>query len=92
MTGGAEQFGGEGYGQIVQVKDYGVEQLYTMLGVTNLASGVVTLQYHMCIFEPRPHMTCTRLRDHVVQIMASQRTLDTWLPAAKEKKTASDRR
>ena len=33
-----------------------------------------------------------RLRDHVVQIMASQRTLDAWLPADKKKKTASDRR
>ena len=42
--------------------------------------------------------TCTflsvHLHDHLVQIKAKQRTLDTWLPAAKEnlKKTASDRR
>ena len=46
----------------------------------------------MRIFEPQLHTTCARLRDHVVQIMTSQRTLDTWLPAAKKKKTASDRR
>ena len=34
-----------------------------------------------------------RLRDHLVQIKAKQRTLDTWLPAAKKnfKKTASNR-
>ena len=38
----------------------------------------------MRIFEPWPHRTCVYLRDHVVQIMASQRTLDTWLPAAKK--------
>ena len=44
------------------------------------------------IFETRPHTTGARLRNYVVQIMASQRTLDTWLPAAKKKKTGSDRR
>ena len=34
-----------------------------------------------------------RLRNHLVQIKAKQRTLDTWPPAAKKnfKKTASDR-
>ena len=45
-----------------------------------------------CIFEPHPHTTCVRLCDQVVQIMASQRILDTWLPAAKKKKTLFDKR
>ena len=33
-----------------------------------------------------------RLRDHVVQIMASQKTLDTLLPAAKKKKTGDEKK
>ena len=45
-----------------------------------------------CIFELRPHTTSVRFCNHMVQIMASQRTLDTWLPAANKKKTLFDKR
>ena len=38
ITDGAEQFGGRGYGQIVQVDGYyRAKQLYTMVGVNDLS-------------------------------------------------------
>ena len=52
-------------------------------------TGLGGAQGGMLIFEPWPHTTCAHLRN---QTMASQKTLDTWPPAAKKEKTAGDRR